>query len=83
MSSGEELSIIYASCTMSKVEINDAQLDREALSVMFGVKLFHLHLLGRHFEIYTDHKSLLGLLGESKGIQQMSSSRMQRWALKL
>ncbi len=31
--------IIYASRTMSKAETNYAQLDREALSVMFGVKL--------------------------------------------
>ncbi len=50
---------------------------------MFGVKRFHLYLFGRHFEIYTDHQPLLGLLGESKGIQQMSYPPMQRGALAL
>ncbi len=83
MSSGEELPITFASHTMSKAETNNAQLDREALSVMFGLKRSHLYLFGRRFEIYTHHKLLLGLLGESKVIQLMSSTRMQRWALTL
>ncbi len=83
MPSEEELPIIYASRTMSKTETNYAQLDREAMSVMFGVKRFHLYLFGRHFEIHTDHKPLLGLLGDNKAIQQMLSPGMQRWALTL
>ncbi len=59
---------------MYKAETNYAQVNREALSVMFGVKRFHLYLFGRHFEIHSDHKPLLGPLGENKPIQQMSSS---------
>ena len=31
----------------------------------------------------TDHKPLLGLLGESKAISETASSRIQRWALLL
>ncbi len=50
---------------MLKAEKNYAQLDREALSVMLGVKRINLYLFGRHFEIHTHHKPLLGRQGES------------------
>ena len=83
MPSGEEKPIAFASRTLTQAEKNYAQLDKEALAIMFGVKRFHLYVFGRHFEILTDHKPLLGLLGEDKGIQPMSSPRMQRWALTL
>ncbi len=53
---------------MSKAETNYAQLDSEAMSAMFLVKRFHLYLFGHHFEIDTDHKPLLGLIGENKAI---------------
>ena len=33
--------------------------------------------------IETDHKPLLGLLGETRAILSTSSSRVQRWALTL
>ncbi len=68
---------------MSQAEKNYSQLDKEALAIMFGVKPFYMYVFGRHFEIHTDHKPLLGLLGVSKGIQQMSAPRMQRWGLTL
>ncbi len=35
---GEEKPIVFASRTMSQVEKKYAQLDREALAIMFGVK---------------------------------------------
>ncbi len=78
--SGDEVPIIYASRTMSKAETNYSYLDKEALAVMFGVKRFHLYIYGRQVEIHTDHKPLLGLLGETKAIHHTSSPRMQLWA---
>ncbi len=81
--SGEEKPINFATRTMSEAEKNYSQLDKEAVAIMFGVKRFYMYVFGQHFEIHTDHKPLLGLLGESKGIQQMSSPRMQRWGLTL
>lgn len=83
MTDGEELPVSFASRTMSQAEANYSQLDKEAAAIMFGLKRFHLFLYGRSFEIHTDHKPLLGLMGEKRGIHHMSSPRMQRWALTL
>ena len=41
------------------------------------------YLAGRKFEAWTDHKPLLGLLGEKRGIPAMASGRIIRWALTL
>lgn len=38
---------------------------------------------GRPFEIFSDHKPLLGLLGHDQGIPQQCSPRVLRWALTL
>ena len=80
---GSERPIAYASRTLSAPERNYAQLDKEGLAIIFGVKKFHQYLYGRHFTINTDHKPLIGLFNEYKPIPQMASGRVQRWALTL
>ena len=83
MDDGQERPIAFASRSLSTAEKRYAQLDKEGLAIVYGVKKFHKYLYGRHFTILTDHKPLLGILGESKGIPQMLSPRVQRWALTL
>ena len=78
-----ERPVAYASRTLTAAEKKYAQLDKEALSIIFGVKHFHQYLYGRPFTILTDHKPLQYLLGETKGIPPMASARIQRWALML
>lgn len=83
MPGGEERPVAFASRTLSKPEKNYAHLERESLSIMFGLNKFHKYLYGRDFEIVTDHKPLLGLLGEERLVSPMASARVQRWALTL
>ncbi|CAH8608874.1 unnamed protein product [Dicrocoelium dendriticum] len=83
MDDGSLRPIAYASRTLQTAEKNYSQLDREALAVIFGVKRFHQYLWGNVFERHKDHKPLISLFGETKGIQQMASPRMQRWAITL
>ena len=83
MADGTEKPIAYASRSLSPAEKNYAQIDREALAMVFGVRKFHQYLYGRKFEIATDHKPLLGLFGELRAVPMMASSRVQRWALTL
>uniref|UniRef100_A0A5S6QMM6 RNA-directed DNA polymerase n=1 Tax=Trichuris muris TaxID=70415 RepID=A0A5S6QMM6_TRIMR len=80
---GQEKVVAYASRTMSKTERNYAQIDKEALALMYGVKKFHQYLFGRHFTALTDHKPLLGLLATGKPTPAVMTTRMLRWRLLL
>ena len=53
------------------------------MAVVYAVKKLHQYLYGRKFDIVTDHKPLLGLLGEHKPVSATAASRVQRWALLL
>ena len=80
---GSERPIAYASRALSAAERNYAQLDKEALAIAFGVKKFHNYVCGRLVTIWTDHKPLLGLLGQEKAIPGQASGRLIRWAIML
>nr|XP_055071051.1 uncharacterized protein K02A2.6-like [Misgurnus anguillicaudatus] len=81
--SGEEKPIAFASRTLSKAEQNYAQIEREALAIVFGVRKFHQYLYGRKFTLFTDHRPLTTIFGPQNGIPSMAAARMQRWALLL
>ena len=83
MPDGYEKPIGYASRTLNKAERNYSQLEKEGLSCVFGVKHFYSYLFGHPFELFTDHKPLLGLLGENKPTSPQASARIRRWALYL
>lgn len=78
---GEEHPIAYASRTLSPAEKKYSQIEKEALSLVFGVKKFHQYLWGRQFNLITDHRPLLTLFGEHKGLPTMAAARIQRWAI--
>ena len=80
-SNGDFKPVAYASRMLSATEQKYSQLEKEGLSVIFGVKRFHNYLFGRHFTIVTDHKPLLGLFTESKPTPSLASARIQRWSL--
>ena len=66
--------IAFASRSSEK---NYSQIDKEALAIVVGVKLFHQYVFGQRFTIKSDHKPLQYLLGEKKGIPAMASARLQ------
>lgn len=83
MHDGSERPIGYVSRTLNDAERNYAQLEKEALSIVFGVKRFYSYLFGHKFTTITDHKPLLGLLSECKSTSPQASARVKRWALYL
>ncbi|XP_061708233.1 uncharacterized protein K02A2.6-like [Cydia pomonella] len=78
-----ERPVAYASRTLNAAEKGYSQIEREALSIIFGVRKFHQYLYGREFTLRTDHKPLVSIFGEKKGIPVMAASRLQRWAVLL
>lgn len=81
MPNGDEHPIAYASRTLSPAEKKYSQIEKEALSVIYGVKKFHQYLWGRSFNLITDHRPLVTLFGEHKHFPMMAAARIQRWAI--
>ena len=71
----------FVSRSLSPAEINYAQIDKEALAIIFGVKKFHGYVFGRKFEIRCDHKPLQHLFDNTRAIPQLASARLHRWSL--
>ena len=72
--------IASASRTCLSSERNYAQVEKEAISLVFGIKTFHQFLYGRHFTLVTDHKLLIAILGCKKVAPPLAAACMQRWA---
>ena len=80
---GTRRPIAYASQTLNEHEKRYDQIDKEALTIMFGLKRFHVYLYGRHFTILTDHKPLERIFGPKTPIPSLAAMRLQRWAIML
>uniref|UniRef100_A0A914WU41 RNA-directed DNA polymerase n=1 Tax=Plectus sambesii TaxID=2011161 RepID=A0A914WU41_9BILA len=80
-SNGMEEPIALASKTLEPAEKNYSQIEKEGLSIIFGQKKFEQFLIGRHFELITDHRPLVSIFNPEKGIPASSANRLQRWAL--
>ena len=78
-----ERPIAYASRTLNPSERNNAQVEKEALSLIFGLRKFHQYIYGRTFTLVTDHKPLTTILGPKQTIPSLVAARLQCWALLL
>ena len=80
---GSERPVAYASRTLSASKRNYSQLEKVALSLIFGLHRFHQYLYGRKFTSVTDHQLLTTIFSDKKGIPPLAATRLQRWALQL
>ena len=81
MADGSERPVAFASRSLTKTERKYSQIDKEALSIVWGVKKFHIYLYGRRFTLVTDHKPLTSIFHPEKGIPIMTATILQRYAL--
>ena len=68
---------------LNPAQHNYAQIEKEALSLVYGVKHFHQYVYSRKFELITDQKLLLAILGLKNRVPSLAAARLQRWAVLL
>ncbi|XP_055909199.1 uncharacterized protein K02A2.6-like [Eupeodes corollae] len=78
---GSEVPIAHASKTLYIHQKRYSQIEKEALSIIYGVQKFNQYLYGRHFILYTDHKPLVSIFNPEKNLPVFTAQRLQRWAL--
>jgi hypothetical protein len=74
----KEFPICYASKTLNTAQRHYSTTEKEALAVIWAIKLFRPYLLGRHFKVFTDHSALKWLFKHKD-----PSSRLMRMVLQL
>jgi hypothetical protein len=77
---GHEKPIAFASRTLNPAEKNYAQIDKEALGLIWGIQKLHTYLYGRKFILETNHQPLVHIFNHEKGISSTTSARIQRYA---
>ena len=83
MDDGTDKPIAFSSRTLAVAEKKYSQIEKEGLTIVFGVKRFHQYLFGRKFTIMSDHKPLQHLFSECRTTPALTSTRLQRWSLTL
>src|SRR3954470_18785324 len=71
---GREHPVLYLSKATNRRERNYGPTQLEGLVVFWVVKKLHHYLIGRHFEVITDHQALVWLINTKNHI-----GRMARW----
>jgi hypothetical protein len=75
---GQNKLVAYASRILNQSELNYATEGKEFLAILWACKHFRPYLLGRKFQIVTDHKGLTWIFNVKD-----PSSRLMRWKLLL
>ena len=73
--------VLFVSKTLSVAERNYAQIEREALAIVWTVRRLHKYLIGGNFVLVTDNQPLQFIFNPSKAIPTVAAARIQRWAL--
>lgn len=71
--------ISYASKSLTPTEMKYSQTEKEGLALVWGVERHAMYLLGREFELETDHKPLEAIFAPFS----KPCARMERWVLRL
>ena len=68
--------VCYTSKKLTSVERKYSAIEKESLSVVWGIKRFHLYLHGVPFVLQTDHEALKYI-----NSAKLANGRLLRWAM--
>lgn len=71
--------ICYINRSLSAVERRYSQTEKEALALVFAVERLKYYLIGRQFDLITDHKPLEVIFGK----RSKPCARIERWLLRI
>ena len=79
--------VAYASRTLTSTERNYAQIEKEALAVVFACERFEQYIMGKETTVLSDHKPLMNIfakpiLTSPKRLQRMRL-RLQKYTIKV
>ena len=81
---GTEHPVAYTSRTLKASERNYVQPEeKEALSLIYGIRKFHKYIYDCTFTLVTDHRPLTTILGPTTGVSSLAAACLQHWALLL
>ena len=83
MDDGMDKPIAFSFRTLAPAEKKYSQIEKEGLTIIFGVKRFHPYLFGRQFTILSDHKPLKHLFSESQTTPTLVLAFIQQQSLTL
>ena len=78
-----ERPIAIVSKTLTDLQRNYTQLQKESIAIILYRKKFYEYLYGRSFILITDQRPLLAIFGQRKGTPALEANRIARWALLL
>jgi hypothetical protein len=74
----KEVVIAYASRTLNSTEQKYLITEQECLAVIWAIQHFHKFLIGRKFQVITDHAALKGLMNA-----KIPKGKRARWVMEL
>lgn len=78
-----ERPLAFASKLLSRTEQRYSQIEKEGLSIIFGLQKFYKYVCGRRFTLVTDHRPLLKIFGPKTQLPPYVATRLHHWAFKL
>ena len=78
-----ERPVAYAFKILCASERIFSQLEKEALSLVFGLQKFHQYLYSCKFTLVTDYEPLTMKFSDKKSIPPLAATRLQEWVLQL
>jgi len=78
---GVERTVTCVSRTLQPCEQKMSTVMKEALAIYYTINKLYFYLCNTKFTLRSDHKPLVTIFGEHKGIPQMSANKLTRWAV--